>query len=322
MKIGITYEPVALTMNGKISPTTLSCISLLKRAFEELGHEVMLIAGIEELTKLLKLHKGVLPIDFVFNAADGTEPGDREALIPSILKAYHIPYSGSDTSALCLCNDKRVTKLIAQSLNIKTPNFVYIDKGDENIEYETIIKKLNFPMIVKPNKESCSIGVYTIYEKKQLIEKIEYIKDILAYDVLCEQFIAGNEITVPLLQYGSRTKALAVLEYMVDTNSEITGVFTIEQKFYENICLRKPEIENEMLDYIKKASIDLHDAIGCHDYSRCDFKLDSAGIPYLIEINPLSDLYPDGAFGIAAEMNGLDYIDLLAHILENAKTRN
>lgn len=317
MKIGITYEPVCLTQNDKISPTTLSCISLLKRGMEENGHEVILIKGIDALKKILIDNE--IKLDFVFNAADGTEPGDSESYIPSLLRSYNIPYSGSDTSTLSICANKLICKYIALQNDITTPKFYYISAKQENINYKEIVDKLNFPIIVKPNKESCSIALYKVNTLNDLKSRINYIKNEFNYDILCEEFIYGLEATVPVLEFNKNPKALAVLVYYSSlTDKPIEDVFDIQNKFFDDIYTKIPSLDEDILNKLKDIGIFYHKLLQCHDYSRCDFKITSDGKIYFLEINPLPDLYPEGGFGTAAKMNNIDYPELLQIIINNA----
>ena len=59
----------------------------------------------------------------------------------------------------------------------------------------------------------------------------------------------------------------------------------------------------------------------CLDFARDDFRLDHAGRPHFLEMNPLPTFAPDGSFGIIAELLGRPLDDLLAEILAEALTR-
>ena len=45
----------------------------------------------------------------------------------------------------------------------------------------------------------------------------------------------------------------------------------------------------------------------CRDFARADWKLDAAGRPQFLEINPLPTFAPDGSFAILAELSGATY---------------
>ena len=59
----------------------------------------------------------------------------------------------------------------------------------------------------------------------------------------------------------------------------------------------------------------------CLDFARADFRLDAAGRPYFLEINPLPSFAPDGSFGVLAELEGCPVEALLADVLAAGLTR-
>ena len=63
------------------------------------------------------------------------------------------------------------------------------------------------------------------------------------------------------------------------------------------------------------------DALECRDFARADFRLDAAGRPRFLEINPLPTFAPDGSFGILAELEGRPLEALLADVIASALAR-
>ena len=57
-----------------------------------------------------------------------------------------------------------------------------------------------------------------------------------------------------------------------------------------------------------------YDALECRDFARADFRLDAAGRPHFLEMNPLPTVAPDGSFAILAELAGQSLEDLLAGV--------
>src|SRR5262249_42976342 len=62
-------------------------------------------------------------------------------------------------------------------------------------------------------------------------------------------------------------------------------------------------------------------ALECRDFARADFRLDAAGRPHFLEINPLPTFAPDGSFAIFAELAGRTAEDLIAEILGDGLRR-
>jgi len=62
--------------------------------------------------------------------------------------------------------------------------------------------------------------------------------------------------------------------------------------------------------------------LGCRDFARLDFKLDSEGVPYFLEVNPLAGLNPkSGDMPIMAYKLGWTYEALISTIFNAAIQR-
>jgi D-alanine-D-alanine ligase len=62
-------------------------------------------------------------------------------------------------------------------------------------------------------------------------------------------------------------------------------------------------------------------ALRCLDFARVDFKLDAAGRPRFLEVNPLPTFATDGSFAILAELLAEPYDAFLAGILAEGLRR-
>lgn len=65
----------------------------------------------------------------------------------------------------------------------------------------------------------------------------------------------------------------------------------------------------------------LIERVDCRDYTRLDWRLDSKGLPRLLEINPNPGWCWDGHLAKMAALDGLEYKDMLCSILKAAEIR-
>ena len=72
------------------------------------------------------------------------------------------------------------------------------------------MKGAGLPLIVKPAREGSSIGLTKVTSRDSMAEAVAQAEKLDA-DVLCEQFIAGDEVTCPILGTGEGARALPVI---------------------------------------------------------------------------------------------------------------
>jgi D-alanine-D-alanine ligase len=65
----------------------------------------------------------------------------------------------------------------------------------------------------------------------------------------------------------------------------------------------------------------LFERLGCRDYARFDWRLDSNGTPRLLEVNPNPDWCWDGHLNKMATLAGWTYADMLHKIIRAAQLR-
>jgi D-alanine-D-alanine ligase len=81
-------------------------------------------------------------------------------------------------------------------------------------------------------------------------------------------------------------------------------------------------LEPRILKKIEDVSLKIFQALGCRDFARIDYKIDSNGEPYFLEINPLPGLNArSGDFPIMAAKMGWTYQELILTIIKNALER-
>ncbi len=73
---------------------------------------------------------------------------------------------------------------------------------------------------------------------------------------------------------------------------------------------------------IERCAVGIYRLLGCRDFSRIDFRLDTKGVPQFIECNPLPGLSPGyGDLPIMADRMGMSYLSLVSEILSHALSR-
>jgi D-alanine-D-alanine ligase len=301
-------------------------IDALKAAIETGGHEVTLIeADVDAYDKL----KNIRP-EFVFNVAEGELGVSRESQFPAIMEMLDIPFTGSDSISIGICHDKSRCKEVLSYYNVPNSSFFITDNIND------VPSDLTYPRFVKPLHEGSSKGIFNSSVANNIDElksEITRIKDCYEQPALVEDFLTGKEFTVALMGNGNDVRVLPIVEINLDAvPSDFNKIYSYEVKWFfdtrENqldIFRCPANISDELYKAIEKVCKDAFKALRLRDWSRMDVRLDSNGVPNIIEINPLPGILPDpldnSCYPKAARNAGMDYNAMINAVLNEAVKR-
>ena len=270
--------------------------------------------------------------DLVFNLAEGKFGASRESQIPAILEMLDIPYTGSDPLALGLCLDKSRAKEILAYRRVPTAKFSVIRSWPLNGQ----LRHVDYPMFVKPLFEGSSKGIWNdalVNNFSELKSSVEKVWSAYSQPALVEEYLPGREFTVALLGNGDRVRALPIIEMAFEVLPESANRFySYEAKWLWDlpdnpldIYQCPASVDDELRLKIENISKRAFQVLGCRDWCRIDVRLDAAGEPCILELNPLPGIIPDpninSCFPKAARAAGMTYDDLLLAVLNAARER-
>jgi D-alanine-D-alanine ligase len=269
-------------------------------------------------------------IDLVFNIAEGLHGTSREGQIPAMLDMLDIPYTGSDPLTLGLCLDKRRTKEILRYNGVPTPRFWTVSALAE------IPARLSFPLMVKPTLEGSSKGVTDrslVRSRQELRRQVEWVLTTYRQPVLIEEFLPGREFTVAMLGNSETLRALPIVEINFATLPQgVNPIYSYEAKWVWDreedplqIFTCPARIEPFLQRQIESVCRQAFNALGCRDWCRIDVRLDAAGHPQIIELNPLPGILPrpeqNSCFPKAARSAGMTYDEAILAVVDAARQR-
>jgi D-alanine-D-alanine ligase len=119
--------------------------------------------------------------------------------------------------------------------------------------------------------------------------------------VLVEEFLTGAEFTCGVIGNGDEAKVLPIVAIRFDSLPEgAVPVYGYEAKWIwdtpENpldIFECPAQVSEELRQRIEAVTLAAYHAVGCRDWARLDVRLDGAGQPHVLEINPLPGILPD-----------------------------
>ena len=291
-------------------------VGIMAESIQAAGHQVVRIGSADNVIRMLDQ----LKVDLVFNIAEGNHGRNREAQVPILLEMRGIPYSGSDGLTQSLTLDKLMTKKVLISEGIPTPRFFEIHRPEEPLPHD-----VTFPLIVKPRFEGSSKGLTeksVVRSPQELREQAAWLIRTYRQPALVEEFISGNEFTVAVIG-NDPPEALPVVRIQIDGKNELGDLFYNFSRIAEGAKYVVPAGIDAKLDgRLKELAVRVFKAVDCRDFGRVDFRVDKAGNPFVLEINPLPSLSTEDVFGILAGHLGLTYGDMIRRILRTALERH
>lgn len=284
----------------------------------EVGFNTKFFGGIEKLIEAYH-QKKTFPNSLFLNFSDGMNQASRKAQSAILLELLGVPYAGSDPLARLIAGNKRYAKKIVAG-KLQTPKGFII--FDNNI----FPLKLNFPVIVKPNREGSSIGItqQNICKNK---EELQYRISELLYsfdEILIEEYIQGYEITCFVIgnkQHYYLNEPI-ICEYDGSYYFE-NFIFGIEEKASRKRkeYLAKEFLPSYQIQYIQQASQIAFEMLGMHDFARIDFRLNKNGILYFIEVNGNAVISETSEIGIISKSLEVPFGTIVGNIINSAMER-
>ncbi len=307
-------------------PETVAAITA---ALRRLGHKVEPIDVAGPASRVVARLEALNP-DLIFNTAEGTQGRFREAFYPALFDRLGLPFTGSDAYVCALTLDKRLTKMMVASCGVPTPRWIFIERM-EQLSTE-VDKYIRFPVIVKPNFEGSSMGISVdsiVETPSRLRERVQTVLERYPEGVIVEEFIIGNDLTVPYLE-----KAPTDSGVLEPAQYEFNGEFASSRKYeiydYEMKSIHSDAVKVRVpssitpaqralvVDFTKKVVRELN----IRDAARIDYRITEDGEIYFIEINALPSFEPGASIYCSSALLGLDTVDkVMGAIVESAAER-
>jgi D-alanine-D-alanine ligase len=303
---------------------TMEAVRQLRTALEEQGHPV-----VEAPVRNKNLDRILQPFNpdqfIVFNWCEEL-PGlaRSDARVAGVLEDMGFTYTGAPSNVLALSWDKPACKSLMNQFCIHTPSWQLVTS-------ETPDDWEQFPAIVKPAFEHCSVGINpeaVAMDRGELATRVEFVHNELHQPAIVEDFIDGREFHVTLMGNG-KVEMLppAEMDYSAFDNPK-DRLCSFDSKFtpgsipYESIEIRVPaRLNAHEYDQLKDVAMRAYKVFNCRDYGRIDLR-SLNGRMYVLDINPNADFSPDTSLALAAEAAGLSYGMVASHLVHLAAARH
>ncbi len=285
-------------------PISLKSGKAVFQALKNAGLDVVMIDTANGFHSKLKRK----PIDLAFLALHGV--GGEDGAIQKVLNRNRIPYVGSDPKSSASAFDKAQAKRLFLRLGIPTPQYDVLTRKN----WKQKLKQWDPPYVIKPVNEGSSIGIFFVDRKGAEGRKVQ--SSLKRYSrLLIERKIDGREFTIGILG----KKALPVIELKPKRK-----FYDYKAKYTKGMTeyLIPAPISQSLTAKLKAIALKAHQTLGLRDLSRVDFKVDSSGNPFVLEINSIPGFTETSLLPKAAKEVGLDFTGLCLNLLEMAYCRS
>ncbi len=240
----------------------------------------------------------------------------EDGTVQGALELLGIPYTGSGVMASSVAMDKVMTKRIWLADGLPTPKYVRLAADQQSREQiRAVPDVLGLPLIVKPPREGSSIGVTKVQGYSQMQDAVALSAKYDA-DVLCEEFIEGEEVTCSVLGHGLDAQALPVIRIAAPE-----GAYDYQNKYFTDDVKYHcpsglPEAEEKE---IQRLTLAAYRTLGCRGWGRSDVMIRASDRkPFLLELNTSPGMTTHSLVPMAARAVGIAYEDLCVRVLASA----
>lgn len=240
----------------------------------------------------------------------------EDGTVQGALELLGIPYTGSGVMASSMAIDKVMTKRVLLAENLPTPHFVLLRRGAfSDADVQAVPDALGLPLIVKPAREGSSIGLTKVTDRAGMAAAVAQAAQLDA-DILCEQFIAGDEVTCPVLGSGLGARALPLIRIVApDGNYDYQNKYFTDTTQYLVPCGLPDGEEAAIAQLVLKA----YRTLNCRGWARADVMIDCVTRqPFLLEINTSPGMTGHSLVPMSARAVGISYEDLCVQVLQTA----
>ena len=333
-------RPIAVVHNAVTGPArpdetdVLVQVDAVSRALTGLGYHPVPVPCNLNLAALKTTLAEMRPMG-VFNLVESLENrGSLIHVVPSLLDALAIPYTGCPAPAVYATSHKVMAKERLHLAGLPTPAWINpfpldmpwqgaMDPGDHRHTGAGKPLKAGHPAplwIIKSVWEHGSLGL----EAENLVTgtpgSVARLFKARATDLggacFAEQFIAGREFNLSLLADRSGVRVLPPAEILFPGTPAgrpamvgFRAKWETDSEEYQNTPRRFdfPPGDTPLLEELRHLACRCWHLFHLAGYARVDFRVDPSGRPFILEVNTNPCLSPDAGFAAALDRAGISY---------------
>lgn len=259
------------------------------------------------------------PPHVVVNLVESLEgQGRLVGVVPVLLESLGVPFTGCSGNALTLTSDKLHAKEQLRRAGIATPATFATD-ADATVTW-----------IVKSVFEHASLGI----DDRSIVQGAAAVAELLDARAaefggrwFAERFVPGRELNVAIIAAETGPRALPVAEIRFEGfpagKPAIVGYAAKwhADSFEYRSTPRSFGVEPELSARVTQLALQCWELFALDGYARVDFRVDSAGTPWVLEVNANPCLSPDAGFAAALAEGGIAYSVATSWLVDDARRR-
>jgi D-alanine-D-alanine ligase len=249
------------------------------------------------------------------------ETGEDGAL-REVLALLGVPFVGSIGSASRMAFDKSICTTVIADAGLRTPTQVALPHEIfRELGAQALVRALGdqigFPMMVKPSRSGSALGCSKVSTAEELPSAMV---GAYAYGpvAVVEEFIAGTEVAVSVVDRGAGAAALPAVEIRPDS-----GVYDYTARYTAGATrfLCPAEVPAEVAERCADLALRVHDVLGLRDLSRTDIMIAADGEPVFLEANVAPGMTETSLVPLAVEAAGWSLGKACADLVHVAAAR-